>query len=159
MKKAFYLLVNLLLISNLVVAQSVTLATSIPVSPTKGTVVYNNGTNQLQYWNDTAWIPITNAASGTGWALNGTNIYNNNSGNVGIGITNPTAKLHIKTETGSFGMLHTVGATAFYTFVNAQQAEIGTVSNHNLGFYADYTCYYFHLGVRSDCIRTPIGRK
>jgi len=95
MKKLFLLAVNLLIINELATSQSVTLATST-TNPTKGTVVYNNGTNQLQYWNGTAWIPITNAAAGTGWALSGTNIYNSNTRNVGIGTSNPLNKLHIK---------------------------------------------------------------
>ncbi len=95
MRKTFLLVVNLLIINELATAQSVTLATST-TNPTKGTVVYNNSTNQLQYWNGSAWIPITNAASGTGWALNGTHIYNSNNGNVGIGTSNPLIKLHIK---------------------------------------------------------------
>ncbi len=137
MKKAFFLLINFLLISQLTTAQSVTLATTIPVSPTKGTVVYNNGTNQLQYWNGTAWIPITNAASGTGWALSGTHIYNNNTGNVGIGITNPTAKLHIKTETGGYGMLHTDGNISVNTYIGSGYAWLGTNSNHPLTFYTN----------------------
>ncbi|WP_394992169.1 tail fiber domain-containing protein [Emticicia sp.] len=94
MKKSLYLLVNLLLISQLTTAQSVTLATTT-TNPTSGTVFYNNGTNQLQYWNGTAWIPITNAAAGTGWALNGNNINNNNTGNVGIGTSTPKATFNV----------------------------------------------------------------
>lgn len=30
------------------------------------------------------------------WTTNGTNIYNSNSGNVGIGTANPQSKLHLK---------------------------------------------------------------
>lgn len=95
MKQTMLLFAILLMVNQLSNAQSVTLATST-ANPTKGTVVYNNGTNQLQYWNGSAWIPITNAASGTGWALSGTNIYSSNTGNVGIGTSNPLIKLHIK---------------------------------------------------------------
>ncbi len=95
MRRSFYLLFSLLLISTLAFAQSVTLATTT-ANPSKGTVVYNNGTNQLQYWNGTAWIPITNAASGTGWALNGNNIYNNNIGNVGVGTPTPKATFNVE---------------------------------------------------------------
>ncbi|HEY1055197.1 MAG TPA: tail fiber domain-containing protein, partial [Emticicia sp.] len=93
-----------LLQSQLSLAQSVTLATTT-ANPTKGTVVYNNTTNQLQYWNGSTWIPVTNAASGTGWALSGTNIYKSNSGNVGIGITNPVNMLQI----GSMGSSYYAG--------------------------------------------------
>ncbi|RYU93963.1 tail fiber domain-containing protein [Emticicia agri] len=102
MKTTTLLFGSLLLISQLAYAQSVTLATTT-ANPTKGTVVYNNTTNQLQYWNGSAWIPVTNAASGTGWALNGTHIRNNNTGNVGIGVTNPDNKLQIG-SVGSSGI-------------------------------------------------------
>ena len=104
MKKKPLLFAILLLANQLSHAQSVTLATTT-ANPTKGTVVYNNTTNQLQYWNGSAWIPVTNAAAGTGWALSGTNIYKSNSGNVGIGITNPENMLQI----GSMGSSYYAG--------------------------------------------------
>ncbi|RFS16889.1 tail fiber domain-containing protein [Emticicia sp. C21] len=104
MKNTLLLFAILLLANQCVNAQSVTLATTT-ANPTKGTVVYNKSTNQLQYWNGSAWIAVTNAASGTGWALSGTNIYKNNSGNVGIGVTNPENMLQI----GSMGSSYYAG--------------------------------------------------
>ena len=38
------------------------------------------------------------ASAGT-WAVNGTHIYNTNTGNVGIGITTPTSNLHVRSST------------------------------------------------------------
>ncbi len=44
------------------------------------------------------WVDA-NTVPGTGlWLANGNDIYNSNSGNVGIGITGPTAKLHLFTS-------------------------------------------------------------
>jgi hypothetical protein len=41
-------------------------------------------------------VQVTAATSGTGfWSANGNHIYNNNSGNVGIGTSNPTSNLHV----------------------------------------------------------------
>ncbi|MGB4206050.1 MAG: hypothetical protein WBJ84_10595 [Bacteroidales bacterium] len=37
------------------------------------------------------------------WTTNGNNIYNNNSGNVGIGVTNPQTKLHVSGTVDMFG--------------------------------------------------------
>ncbi|RFS16890.1 tail fiber domain-containing protein [Emticicia sp. C21] len=100
-------------------AQSVSLATT-NANPTKGTVYYNNGTNQLQYWNGSSWVSLTSASAGVGWALNGTHIYKNNSGNVGIGVTNPANMLQI----GS------VGTTDF----NSNHLAMGN-GTHALAFY------------------------
>jgi hypothetical protein len=43
---------------------------------------------------DGAW-DVVSASGGGFWTANGNNIYNNNSGNVGIGETNPLGKLHV----------------------------------------------------------------
>lgn len=84
----------LLLTSSMAIAQSVTLAPVDPNNPDKGTVVFDNNTNLLKYWNGTVWIPITNT-SGTGWAAAGTHIFNTNEGNVGVGVNSPKAPLNV----------------------------------------------------------------
>lgn len=63
----------------------------------KGTVVFDKDLNVMKYWNGTAWISVTTGGggSGVGWVENGTNLENTNTGNVGIGLTSPTAKLAI----------------------------------------------------------------
>jgi len=63
----------------------------------KGTVVFDKDLDVIKYWNGTAWISLTTGGggSGVGWVENGTHIENTNTGNVGIGVTAPTAKLAI----------------------------------------------------------------
>lgn len=62
-----------------------------PVAPTFNYVLTYNGTD---------WVPMSMALSPDNyWRLNGTNIFNANSGNVGVGINTPLAKLHVN---GSF---------------------------------------------------------
>lgn len=63
----------------------------------KGTVVFDKDLNVMKYWNGTAWISLTTGGggSGVGWVENGINLENTNTGNVGIGLTSPTAKLAI----------------------------------------------------------------
>lgn len=90
------LLLSLLLITSYVSeAQTITLTPIDPANPDKGTLVFDNVTNLLKYWNGTIWIPVTNAASGSGWVAAGSHIYNANEGNVGIGTNNPVAPLNV----------------------------------------------------------------
>ena len=58
----------------------------------KGLFVYDTTFNQVYYHNGTSWQLISN---GNYWTPSGNNIYSNNSGNVGIGVTNPTQKLAV----------------------------------------------------------------
>lgn len=61
-------------------------------------------------YDGTNWVPAPDETSGTSgaslWQANGSSIYNFNSGNVGIGCTNPTARLSVEnsTGTGSLGL-------------------------------------------------------
>ena len=68
---------------------------SLIPSPTLGVIFYNTTTNQFNYYNGLSWIAITNAANATGWTVNGNDIYNSNTGNVGIGTTTPKAPFNV----------------------------------------------------------------
>ena len=57
------------------------------------------------------YVNSTVAGSASKWITSGTNIYNANSGNVGIGTTNPTGKLEIA-HTGNVGLRITTSNTA-----------------------------------------------
>lgn len=50
---------------------------------------------QVLKWNGTAWAPAADNAGTSVWATSGNDIYNSNSGNVGIGLMAPQQKLHI----------------------------------------------------------------
>lgn len=61
-------------------------------------------------YDGTFWQMVTNpgtpATAANYWTLNGTHIYNNNSGNIGVGITNPTtAKFQIENSTFNGNLL------------------------------------------------------
>jgi streptogramin lyase len=62
----------------------------------EGLLVYDSDIKQFSYWMGTLWVNFGSAASVVnGWSISGNNLTNNNSGNVGIGASNPTAKLEI----------------------------------------------------------------
>lgn len=62
------------------------------VSPALGLLVYETTTNAIWAFNGTIWIQL---GGGSQWATNGSNIYNTNSGNVGIGTSSPTSRLTV----------------------------------------------------------------
>jgi hypothetical protein len=62
-------------------------------STNAGTIRYN-GTD-LQGYVGGAWKSLTNAAGTSPWAVAGSNIYNTNTGNIGLGTTAPKAFLQV----------------------------------------------------------------
>jgi uncharacterized protein (TIGR02145 family) len=77
---------------------------------------------QVLKWNGTTWAPGTDQSGSTLWTQSGSNIYYNN-GNVGIGTTNPVAKLHANGVITSSGANFS-GTTTVPTPVNATDAAI-----------------------------------
>ena len=66
-------------------------------NPAVGLLVYDNETGSFLFYKAVGWTElVTGSGAGTNyWNTNGTNIYNNNTGNVGIGVPIPLAKLHV----------------------------------------------------------------
>ena len=66
-------------------------------TPAAGLMVYETTSNAHWVYNGTAWVQLGSAggSGGTQWTTNGANIFNANSGNVGIGTNTPEAKLHL----------------------------------------------------------------
>jgi Chaperone of endosialidase len=160
MKLKLTLVLSLCFFAEIAFAQSVTIVPTNPANPAKGTVDFNNTTNQLQYWNGSAWIPITNAASGTGWALNGININNNNTGNVGIGTPSPLSPLHIKANNEA---LRIEGASPFMAFYNNAGVQKVLVQNSGDDAYLGTSIgnsngkLYFYLNTSEKMTILPSG--
>ena len=84
-------------------------------SPAKGLLVYDSTSNSFWYHNGAAWQQISSGGANP-WTVAGTHIYNNNTGNVGIGVTTPKAKLNVaKSQTVLFGdKFDGLGVKAFW---------------------------------------------
>ncbi len=82
------------------------LNTAAPVTaPIESLLVYNTTIATgvgFHYWDGAKWTPLSGAAANDGdWTVVGNDMYNANSGYVGVGTTTPTAKLHIEDTSGS----------------------------------------------------------
>lgn len=63
-------------------------------TPAAGLFVYDTDTNSYWYFNGAAWNVLSAGASTNFWSLNGSDIFNNTAGNVGIGTVAPFAYGH-----------------------------------------------------------------
>jgi hypothetical protein len=117
------------LIPRMTSAQRVAIA-----SPANGLMVYDTDNSSFWVYNGSTlgWAQV-NYWNNTGF--NSTDIYNTNSGKVGIGTNAPITKLTIKTLTNDYGVTQTDGTITVGTYVGAGAGWIGTRSNHPLSFF------------------------
>ncbi len=70
------------------------------VTPAESLLVYNTTIATgvgFHYWDGAKWVPIAGSAlADTDWTIVGNDMYNANTGNVGVGTTSPTILLHIE---------------------------------------------------------------
>ncbi|MBL0355701.1 MAG: hypothetical protein IPP72_01895 [Chitinophagaceae bacterium] len=78
----------------LLIPRLTTLQRTAIAAPANGLMVYDTGLSAFWFYNGSAWSAVGGAGVGQ-WTANGNNIYNSNTGNVGIGISNPVTALHI----------------------------------------------------------------
>jgi len=83
-------------------------STSIPTG-TNGAMYYDSTNNKFKCYQGGAWTDCIGTGSGGQWATSGINIYNTNTGNVGIGTTTPTANLTVAQGTAGVGTVATNG--------------------------------------------------
>ncbi|MBK6964464.1 MAG: hypothetical protein IPH20_11165 [Bacteroidales bacterium] len=110
-------------------------------TPAEGLLVYQTDAPAgLYYYSGGAWTILSSGANN--WAYNGANISNTNSGNVGIGASNPTSKLEvagqIKSTGSNAGIVQEAGDISLGTYIGGENAGwFGTNSNHPLWFYVN----------------------
>ncbi|MGX7668946.1 hypothetical protein [Flavobacterium pedocola] len=121
-------------------------------SPATSLLVYNTNAATgigFYYWDGSKWNPL---GSGTNyWTKTGNDIYNNNTGNVGVGTASPTNKLHIENAGSATSLLNqdfesnsiaplTAGGSANWATQTAQKfagtyaAKSGTITHSQLSF-------------------------
>jgi hypothetical protein len=63
-------------------------------APATGLLVYDTDQDTFLFYNGTAWTGLGGSGGGE-WSVSGNNIFNNNTGNVGIGTSAPGARLAV----------------------------------------------------------------
>lgn len=124
-------------------------ATSAITLPQKGMVVFDDASGTLSYYNGVSWIPMPNSTS-IGWAVNGNNIYSNNSGKVGIGTLTPITKLslygdlaftNMVSPTNGVGTYHNVDVTnSSWIYLNSSGQIVTGFSGGTHGKILFVTC-------------------
>ena len=109
------------------------------LNPGEGLLVYDNGTASFWYYKAAGWTELVGGggAGTTYWNPNGTNIFNNNTGNIGIGTNNPTVKLTILTPINTSGWTHIGQSNGIDSIIVGEgiggvSAAIGTSTQHAL---------------------------
>jgi hypothetical protein len=78
-------------------------------TPATGLLIYQTDfVNGFYFYNGSVWTQLSTGSATNYFTASGSNIYNNNTGNVGIGLTSPAEKFHLKgagriDAAGSFG--------------------------------------------------------
>jgi len=118
-----------LLIPRMTTAQRTAIANAA-----EGLLVYDTETLNLWVYKDAGWSEITTGAGSTTnfWDTDGLHIYNNNTGNVGIGTTTPPVKLTVQTPINSLGFQHIGGTDSIIVTegIGGVSASIGTSTFH-----------------------------
>jgi hypothetical protein len=96
-----------------------------------------------------AWTDIVAAGGGGQWTVNGSDMYNANSGNVGIGTTNPGKKFEIVDGTDSikFGKWSTGGyASIWFDQASPSNTNYGFLGNSTETEFNAAATIYFNIG-------------
>lgn len=119
-------------VKGLLIPRMTTAEKNAIASPAEGLKVFDTDTKTFWFYNGTGWIESATGSPTNFWTLNGTDIYNNNTGNVGIGTNVPSGKLTIQTGTAQTGWKHIAGADEIIVSedIGGVSASLGTMTNH-----------------------------
>ena len=131
----------------------------VEIDNTGGTSYVNMGTTQLLSVPYALYANQAGTTGGSPWTVSGNNIYNNNSGYVGIGSANPTGKLTVAQDPSMsptealFEIKNFYGQTVFAVYPDSVRIYIRDDGGPNLGAFAvcgrntakALTCDFLHL--------------
>ena len=134
---------------------------TIIASPAKGLLVFDTDVNSFWFFNGATWNDLSGGSGTSKWTTNGTNIFNNNTGNVGIGTNTPSEKLTVLSGYDTYGLTLTDGDIKISSYIGkGHGAWFGTQSNHPLHLYTNASGtpnVTFHQNFETD-LRGPKSR-
>lgn len=89
-----------------------------------GLMVFDISTNSFWYYQTSGWTELQSTTTNP-WQKNGNNIYNNNLGNVGVGLVNPGKKLEVKGGIKADSIFIAEGNSGDFLIKNASGDRIG----------------------------------
>lgn len=116
---------------------------NLVAAPATGLLIYETATNSVLAYNGSTWVQLGSSGGASQWIINGTHIYNGNTGNVGIGLnTNINKRLTVKGDglfvhpEGSFNVTLSLMATnhnqAKINFIKPDSSILGSIYSWDL---------------------------
>lgn len=136
----------LLLFLHVTYSQSIITAEKIQITDgaSPNFVLKTDGQGNATWVNPMSIVP----SSTSYWTLNGSNIYNNNNGNVGLGITAPSQKLEVQGNVRSTGTFLALGQSGYPDFWSAGGNAL-TLSNGYIGTNGSFRSSWMWNGYRN----------
>ncbi|MCO6497670.1 MAG: hypothetical protein J5I50_08415 [Chitinophagaceae bacterium] len=112
-------------------------------NPAKGLQVFDTDTGTFWYYNGAIWVESVTGTGAGYWSLNGNNIFNNNTGYIGIGNTNPDYKLTIFSNVieanDNTQLLSLRGQNPILSFADQNNVPFGYIKSWTHSPYAPFT--------------------
>lgn len=139
-------------------------AITVDAATTALLIYQTDNTPGFYYYNGTAWVAFAGGSSNN-WILNGVNIYNANTGNVGVGtgVTAPANKLHVQHNQDGAGVMtvenNTAGGFAgiYFRQNGAYRGHIGYVNTGGASNFGGKGAYQLAAGDRPMIFTTNSG--
>jgi hypothetical protein len=112
-----------------------------PAANAKALMVFDTDSSAFFFWTGTMWSKMGGGGGTSQWVISGSNMYNTNTGNVGIDVATPQYKLDVNGRIRIRALPNEINATAGMWFSrsdgNGTAAFVGNENDSTVGLYGD----------------------